>query len=129
MSTTVYSVGHEKGDGQVSARDDRRAAQARERLVEFLTMAGPVLPGSLIERTMRCGKTNCHCHAEPPELHGPYLQWSYTRENRQFTRWLTAEQEERYRPRIEAARRLRKLVSDLEGLEIRSVESAEGWGT
>ena len=72
---------------------------------------------------------NCYCHAEPPELHGPYLQWSYTRENRRFTRWLTAEQEERYRPRIEAARRLRKLVSDLEGLEIRSVESAEGWGT
>ena len=44
-------------------------------------MAGPVLPGSLIERTMRCGKANCHCHAEPPELHGPYLQWSYTRKH------------------------------------------------
>ena len=39
------------------------------------------------------------------------------------------EQEERYRPRINAARKLHELVSDLERLEIHSVEEAEGWGT
>jgi hypothetical protein len=116
-------------DGPVSASDDQRAELAHVRLAEFLAQADHVLPGSLIERTMRCGKANCRCRAEPPQLHGPYLQWSYTRENRRFTRWLTAEQEERYRPRIEAARRLRELISDLERLEIRSVERAEGWGT
>jgi len=113
----------------VSARDVKRAEQARRRLVEFLTQGDHVLPGSLVERTMRCGKANCRCHAEPPELHGPYLQWSYTRENKRFTRWLNAEQEGRYRPRIDAARQLRELVSDLERLEIRSVEREQGWGT
>jgi hypothetical protein len=35
------------------------------------------------------------CEAEPPELHGPHLQWSYTRENKRLTRWLSAEQDER----------------------------------
>jgi len=118
MSHTVYSVGHEEVDGPVSARDVKRAEQARQRLIEFLA-----------QRTVRCGKANCRCHAEPPELHGPYLQWSYTRENKRFTRWLSAEQEERYRPRINAARQLRELVSDLERLEIHSVERAEDWGT
>jgi hypothetical protein len=59
----------------------------------------------------------------------PYLQWSHTRENKRFTRWLSAEQEERYRSRINAARKLRELVSDLERLEIHSVEREEGWGT
>ena len=113
----------------MSARDDRRADKARERLIAFLAQGGHVLPGSLLERSTRCGKANCRCHAEPPELHGPYLQWSYTHQNRRFTRWLTPQQEERYRPRIEAARHLRELVSDLERLEILSVERAEGWGT
>jgi hypothetical protein len=129
MSHTVYSAGYEKVDAPVSARDVKRAEQARQRLVEFLTQGDHVLPGSLVERTMRCGKANCRCHAEPPELHGPYLQWSYTRENKRFTRWLNAEQEGRYRPRIDAARQLRELVSDLERLEIRSVEREQGWGT
>lgn len=31
------------------------------------------LPGSLATCYMRCGKTNCPCKAEPPVLHGPYL--------------------------------------------------------
>ena len=129
MSHNVHSVGHERADTPVSARDDRRADKARERLIAFLAQGGHVLPGSLLERSTRCGKANCRCHAEPPELHGPYLQWSYTHQNRRFTRWLTPQQEERYRPRIEAARHLRELVSDLERLEILSVERAEGWGT
>jgi len=40
--------------------------------IEFLAQGSHVLPGSLVERTVRCGKANCRCHAEPPELHGPY---------------------------------------------------------
>src|ERR1017187_6790090 len=129
MPYTVYSVRYEEVDVPVSARDDRRADQARQRLVEFLNEGGHVLPGSLVERRTRCGKANCRCHAEPPELHGPYLQWSYTLQNKRFTRWFTPEQEERYRPRIKAARRLRELVTELERLEILSAERAEGWGT
>ena len=37
-----------------------------------------VLPGSLLHRWMRCGKTNCRCKADPPTLHGPYFQWTRT---------------------------------------------------
>ncbi len=37
-------------------------------------------------------------------LHGPYVQWGYTRANKRFTRWLNTEQEERYWPRTEAGR-------------------------
>ena len=116
-------------DAAVSKRDVQRVERARTKLVEFLAEDARILPGSLVERSVRCGKANCRCHSDPPELHGPYLQWSYTRENKRFTRWLSPEQEERYRPRINAARQLRELVSDLERLEIHSVEQAEGWGT
>lgn len=116
-------------DATVSERDVQRVERARTKLIGLLAEGARILPGSLVERSVRCGKANCRCHAEPPELHGPYIQWSYTRENKRFTRWLSAEQVERYRPRINAARQLRELVSDLERLEIHSVERAEGWGT
>ncbi len=129
MSHTVYSARYEKVDAPVRARDEQRVERARQRLIQFLAQGHHVLPGSLVERSVRCGKANCRCHAEPPELHGPYLQWSYTRENKRFTRWLSGEQEERYRSRINAARTLRELVSNLERLEIQGVEREEGWGT
>ena len=32
--------------------------------------------GSLVRRFMPCGKTGCRCQASPPELHGPYYQWT-----------------------------------------------------
>lgn len=109
----------------MSARDN---GQARRQLLAFLQEHDHVLPGSIVERTMRCGKATCRCHGDPPVLHGPYVQWSYTRANKRFTRWLTAEQEERYRPRVEAGRRLRELMAGLEDLEISATEQAEGWG-
>lgn len=112
----------------MTKRDEQRARRALKALRDFLGTDPRVLPGSLVEREMRCGKANCRCHAEPPQLHGPYLQWSYTVANKRFTRWLTPEQQTRYRPRIEANKQLRELLTELEQLEILSAEQAEGWG-
>ena len=115
------------GDAAMSEGADRRLRRARARLLDFLEQNDHVLPGSVVERSLRCGKANCRCHADPPVLHGPYVQWSYTRANKRFTRWLTAEQKERYRPRIEAGHRLRNLVAEIEALEVSATERAEGW--
>lgn len=35
-----------------------------------------VASGSLVRRSLACGKSNCRCKAEPPHLHGPYYYWS-----------------------------------------------------
>jgi len=128
MPYTVYSVRYEEVDVPVSARDDRRADQARQRLVEFLNEGGHVLPGSLVERRTRCGKANCRCHAEPPELHGPYFSG--------VTRSRTSASPAGSPPSRRSATghgskqpRLRELVTELERLEILSAERAEGWGT
>jgi hypothetical protein len=113
----------------MSAGDARRAAQVRRHLAALLADADGMLPGSLIERSLRCGKQNCRCKADPPELHGPYVQWGYSRGRKRITRWLSADQAARYRSEIERARRFRELVAELEDAEIRRVERAEGWGT
>lgn len=104
--------------------DDR----ASRRLRHELTQIDFALPGSVVERRMRCGKTNCRCRADPPELHGPYLQWTRRgADGKTVTRYLSPELLERYQAWFDNARRLRELVSELEELSLRIVERSEGW--
>ena len=103
--------------GPTAAERRRQAALARR-----LTEAGFVLPGSLITRHMRCGKTNCRCHGDTPELHGPYLQWTRTAEGKTLTRLLPDDVADRYREWFDNARRLRDTVSELEALSVTIAE-------
>jgi hypothetical protein len=75
-----------------NAADNRAQAAIAERLAA----AGFALPGSLVERTMVCGKPGCRCTADPPRLHGPYNQWTRKIDGRTVTRRLDDEQMERY---------------------------------
>jgi hypothetical protein len=86
-----------------------------------------VLPGSITERFTRCGKTTCRCRADPPQLHGPYLQWTRTEHGKTVTRLLTVEQADRYRTWIDNTRRLRDLLRQLEDLGVHTAEHDERW--
>ena len=46
------------------------------RLAAAIAAIDAVLPGSIVIRRMRCGKAACRCKADPPTLHGPYIQWT-----------------------------------------------------
>jgi hypothetical protein len=83
-----------------------------------------VLPGSLAERAMRCGRAGCGCHADPPRLHGPYWQWTRKVKNKTVTRWLSREQAADCGRWIDNDRRLRELVARLEAIGIERLEAA-----
>jgi len=100
---------------------------ALKRLTDQLARIGFALPGSVIERTMRCGKASCACKADPPRLHGPYIQWTRKVAGKTVTRNLTAEQYRRYKPWFDNARRLRELVAELEALSLSTAARAEEW--
>lgn len=109
-----------------------RQRRARARLVAAITTAltdddAFALPGSITERMTRCGKANCRCRADPPQHHGPYLQWTRTEQGKTVTRLLTADQADRYRSWVDNTRRLRGLLHDLEALSVQAAEHAEGW--
>ena len=106
---------------------NRRYQAAEKRLGRALAEAGPVLAGSIVERWTRCGTAGCHCRGDPPRLHGPYPQWNRSVGGRTVTHLLSAEQLGRYQPRIEAARRLRQLLGELENEGATLAETAEGW--
>lgn len=101
--------------------------RAQGRLAKAISEVGFVLPGSLTKRSYRCGKSNCACHADPPRLHGPYLQWSRQVDGKTTHANLTEDQLADYQPFFDNARRLRALVEELEALTLTAVESDPRW--
>jgi hypothetical protein len=87
---------------------------------------GFVLPGSLVWRTTACGKAGCHCGDDPPDLHGPYLTWTRTVAGKTVTRKISEDQQACYQAWFDNARRLHRLVTELEALSLRAFEQAEG---
>lgn len=105
------------------------AAQRRSQaaLARALGEIGFALPGTLTERHLRCGKSNCRCKHDPPALHGPYWQWTRKRDGKTVTRWLTPDQLERYQQWFANAKRARYLIGQIETLSLSIAEDAEGW--
>lgn len=102
-------------------------ASERRRLARQIAKIDAALPGSIVIRHQRCGKPSCACHADPPKLHGPYIQWTRKINGRTRTRLLTQQQYERYRPWFENARQLRELLTELETLSLQAARQAESW--
>lgn len=109
------------------ARPSRGEQRAHERIVAALADTGFAMPGTVMTRSLPCGKSGCRCKADPPQLHGPYHQWTRKIDGKTVTRWLSTEEAERYGPWFANARRLRELLTELEGLSLRIAERNEGW--
>ena len=73
-----------------------RATQARLQrqhrvLLKKIQQLGPVLKGSVSASYTRCGQARCACQADPPQLHGPYWQWSTSVDGKTVARRLNDE--------------------------------------
>jgi len=75
------------------------------------------------ERYFSCTHAGCHCHADPPVLHGPYIQWSRKVAGKTTSRTLSPEQVADYQEWFDNKRRLRALVHELEELSLSIVDA------
>ena len=107
------------------AEPGARQRRAHARITAALGEIGFALPGSLVWRTTACGKARCHCQANPPVLHGPYLTWTRTVNGKTVTRKISEDQHVRYQEWFDNARKLHRLVTDLETLSLRAFQQAE----
>jgi uncharacterized protein DUF6788 len=87
-----------------------QAAQDQVRTLGFIA------PGSVIERYTVCGTPGCRCHADPPNRHGPYFQYTRKLSGKTLTRRLNAEQADRYREWIANRRKLDELTTEMDEL-------------
>ena len=84
----------------------------RELLAQIAEI-GFIRSGSVAARFNYCGKANCRCHADPPQPHGPYWQWTAKVGGKTVNRRLSVREAEFYKEWIGNDRRLRALIEEL----------------
>ena len=94
-----------------------RSLQARlQRLASELASTGFISSGSLVQRLVACGKPGCRCQADPPQLHGPYWQWTRLVNGRTVTRRLRPDQASLFQQWIANRRRLNDILVQMDDL-------------
>ncbi len=102
------------------ARRLARYESQLKRLAGELTDLGFISPGSLVHRYTSCGKAGCRCQADPPQLHGPYWQWTRAVGGKTVTRRVSDDQAKLYQEWIANRQRLRRVLDDIEAVSERA---------
>jgi hypothetical protein len=97
--------------------------QSRYReLVAQLGDVGYIAAGSITRRRTRCGTPSCRCHADPPQMHGPYWQWTAKIDGKTVTRRLSQSEAELYQEWIANDRQLRAIITQMRQVAAKATE-------
>lgn len=91
-------------------------------LAAQLADIGYIAAGSIVHRHTRCGTPTCRCHADPPQLHGPYYQWTAKVNGKTVTRRLSETEAELYQQWIANDRQLRALITQMRQVAAEATE-------
>jgi Family of unknown function (DUF6788) len=82
-------------------------------LAEQLAGIGLISSGSVTRRYTRCATPGCRCHADPPQPHGPYYQWTTKIDGKTVTRRLNRHEATLYQEWIDNDRKMRRLIAQM----------------
>lgn len=105
---------------------ESKAKTRYEAVKEEIRALGWARPGSVTRRHVTCGNLACCCAANPPELHGPYYQWSHKIRGKTRSLRLSEAQARQCREWAANYKRLRKLVRRLEALALQETDRVLG---
>ena len=97
------------------------ASRYRE-LVAQLADVGYIAAGSITFRHTRCGTPNCHCHGDPPQMHGPYWQCTAKIDGKTVTRRLSQTEADLYQQWINNDRELHALIDQMRRVAAKATE-------
>ena len=104
---------------------DQRLAGYEQRYRELaaqLATIGLIHSGSLTRRYTHCATPGCKCHADPPQPHGPYNQWTAKTNGKTVTRRLTETEAQLYQEWIANDRQLRRLIQQMRQIAAKAAE-------
>jgi len=103
---------------------DRLAAYERRyrQLAEQIVQIGFISSGTVTRRYTRCSTPGCRCHADPPQRHGPYDQWTTKTNGKTQTRRLTDAEATLYKEWIANDRRLRAVINQMRQVAAKAAE-------
>lgn len=107
---------HTDREGELSATELARIEHRYRELTDRVRGLGFVIAGSLTERWTTCGKDNCRCQADPPQRHGPYIEYTRKVAGKTTGRRLTPEQAAQYRTWIANRRTLDQITAEMDEL-------------
>jgi len=93
-----------------------------QQLKTQLTEIGWIRRGTLTTRYMPCGTKTCRCQADPPQLHGPYYQWSRTIDGKTQSIRLTYDQAQLVQTWIDNGRHLNDIIKQMEHIAYEHTE-------
>ncbi|UNX53463.1 hypothetical protein MF406_05175 [Georgenia sp. TF02-10] len=97
-----------------STAQELAAHQDRYReLAARIADLGLISAGSITRRYTRCATPGCRCRADPPQMHGPYWQWTAKVDGKTVTRRLTPTEAGLYQEWIDNDRQLRHIVAQM----------------
>lgn len=97
---------------------ERRYRELAAQLAEI----GLIQSGSVTRRYTYCTSTGCRCHAEPPQPHGPYWQWTTKVAGKTVTRRLSADEAALYEGWIDNDRKMRRLITQMRQVAAKATE-------
>jgi hypothetical protein len=96
--------------------------QRYRELAAQLATIGLIHSGSVTRRYTRCATPGCKCHADPPQPHGPYYQWTAKVNGKTVTRRLNETEAELYQEWIDNDRQLRRLIGQMRQIASKATE-------
>lgn len=91
-------------------------------MLDQIRELGFIATGSVIERYTVCTAAGCRCHADPPQRHGPYHQYTRKVAGKTITARLTPQQAQHYREQIANRRRLNEIIAAMEDISTQARE-------
>ena len=104
------------------ARDLLHYEQQYRELAAQLPSIGMIHSGSVTRRYTRCATPGCKCHADPPQPHGPYYQWTAKINGKTVTRRISEREAELYQEWIANDRQLRDLIDQMRQIAAKVAE-------
>ena len=98
-----------------SAILERHAQRFRE-LKRNLDQLEYFCKGTVLKRTMKCGKAHCACASDPTKRHGPYYELTYKANGKTVNVKLSPESAPLYQAASQQYRKLKNLFKRLEKL-------------
>jgi len=102
----------------MTTRDEKRFETLKASLADL----GPFRRGTVLRRFVKCARASCHCRADPPQLHGPYYEWTRKVKGKTVSVRVTEEQARLLRQWIADARRLDEIIAEMQSVSDRLTE-------
>src|SRR6202140_624900 len=94
----------------------RTSAQRFNQVRQELHQLDYFLKGTVLKRMMKCGKSNCACHRDPAQRHGPYFEWTYKAAGKTVNVKLSPQAAPLYQAATRQHRKLKAVLTRMERL-------------